>query len=492
MGVEEGSAVKLSLRGACPVRSDDGIVGAVSAGINLSSNHAFVDQIKKDVDAECTIFHNDTRVTTTIMKDGQRAIGTKMDNPAVIDTVLTKGRTFHNVNKIMGKYYDTIYMPLVNPEGKSVGMLFLGKDRDQVTRAYIGIIVSLLIAGLVIGTLMTISAIMMTRSLVRPIRSMSDTIRAVSEGDLTRRIVIESGDEIAQIGKDFNKSIDNLHKVISNVAENSAGVSGAATLLNSTAMEMETVIGQAVMQTDSVATASEEMTTTSSEIARNCAGAAKSSEDANFSATRGGEIVEQTVLVMNTINERVKESSGIIRDLGSASEKIGQVTELINEIADQTNLLALNAAIEAARAGDHGRGFAVVADEVRKLAERTIQATAEIGNNITKMQDETRKAITSMDKGVHEVNQGAEEASKSGDALRDILAQVNNVSHEINQIAAASEQQTSTTTEITSNIQQIAFGIQEAAKRIQDNAGMASQLAGLSDDLQKSVAAFRL
>ena len=492
VGVEEGTAVKLALRAGYPVKEGNEVVGTVTAGIDLSSDNVFVDTLKKELDMECTAFHHDTRVSTTLMKDGQRAVGTKMTNPAVVASVLEKGQKFQNIVTLMGKQYDAAYWPLTDPDGKTLGMLFTGKDRGHIAKAYMGITVSLVIAALITGALMIMLGVFMTRSLMKPIKNMIDTIRMVSKGDLTRRIHVEQDDEIGEISRDFNTSVDALHKVMTKVAENSNGVSSAAELLDSSASHMAASIEHAALQAHSVATASEEMTVTSSEIAQNCVKVAESSDQANRSATSGEAIVEESVRVMDTINVRVRESSDMIRNLGTHSEQIGQVTELINEIADQTNLLALNAAIEAARAGEHGRGFAVVADEVRKLAERTTEATAQIGDTIRTIQEETRGAISSMDTGVQEVDLGAREASKSRDALRDILQQVNSVSHEINQIAVASEQQTSTTDEIAGNIQQIANVIQDTAKMVQDNAGAASQLANLSKDLQKLVGRFTL
>ena len=178
--------------------------------------------------------------------------------------------------------------------------------------------------------------------------------------------------------------------------------------------------------------------------------------------------------------------------LGERSDQIGEIVNLINDIADQTNLLALNAAIEAARAGEQGRGFAVVADEVRKLAERTTEATKQIGQTIKAMQTETKQAVVSMEDGVKAVEMGTQDAQKSGDALKDILKQINMVTSEISQIAVASEQQTATANEIAQNIQHISGVMEETARNISENADAAFQMAELSAELKKLISQFRL
>ncbi len=489
-GIEEGTVVKLSLRAGYPVKVGGEIVGSITTGINLSSDNGFVDAMKKQLGTECTIFHNDTRVSTTIMKDGKRMTGTKMDNPVVIDTVLAKGRTFHNINTIMGKPYDTVYLPLTGAGGQIIGMLFIGKDRGHITKAYTGIIVSLLIAICVTAALLITAGIFVTRSIVRPINNVAEVFKGVANGDLTKRTEVESRDEIGRIGSYLNRSVDNLHGIIAKVGESSTRISSTANTLDAAAAEMAGAIERAASQADSVATASEEMSTTSTEIAQNCVKAARSSEKAHSSAVTGAKIIERTIEVMNRVNGREKESAAIIINLGKRSDQIGQVIELINDIAEQTNLLALNAAIEAARAGEHGRGFAVVADEVRKLAERTAQATKEIGSTIETMQSETRSAVISMEEGVAEVELGTKETLKSGDALKDILQQVSTASAEINQIAVASEQQTSTVNEIANNIQEVSGVMQKMAGRIQDNTGEYSDLSGLSRELEKLIKRF--
>jgi methyl-accepting chemotaxis protein len=491
-GIEAGSVVKLSLRAGYPVKVGDEIVGSITTGINLSSDNTFVDGIKEELGTECTIFQNDTAVSTTVMKDNKRLIGTKMDDRAVIDTVLAKGLPFVNVGTIMGKSYDTIYWPLTGIDGKTIGMLFIGKDRDYVKKGFTGIIVSLLISILITGALMITIGIVMTRSIVRPIKTVVEVFKGVTAGDLMKKVAIESHDEIGELGKYLNDSVDSLHRIIVKVTESSNGVSSTAGILDSAATEMATSIEQAASQISSVATASEEMSATSSQIAQNCVKAARNSEGADAAATTGTKVIDETINVMGHINERVKKAAAIVKDLGKRSDQIGEVIELINEIADQTNLLALNAAIEAARAGEHGRGFAVVADEVRKLAERTSQATKEIGHTIQSIQSETGNAVATMEEGVAEVERGAENAGRSGETLKDILHQVSTVTAEINEIAVASEQQTSTTDEIARNIHDVSRVMQDMSQRIQNNTLAYSRLTDLSKELQRLVGQFRV
>jgi methyl-accepting chemotaxis protein len=385
------------------------------------------------------------------------------------------------------QFVNNTFQELIDHESK------LGKEAYESARK--SFTVTMLIIGgvLLLAVFLSIStSIFMSRLILSPINKTVEAIIEVSKGDLTTRIDVASEDEIGEIAKHFNESVDRLHDTITQMATSSTRVSDAALTLDIAAEQMATGIEEAAAQVNSVAMASEEMSTTSSEIAQNCVMAAKSSEKANSAAIAGEEIIHETVNVMKRINERVKESAGIIKNLGARSDQIGKVVGLINDIADQTNLLALNAAIEAARAGEHGRGFAVVADEVRKLAERTTEATKEIGDTIKAMQAETKGAVSSMEEGVKEVEVGSVEAEKSGDALNDILKQVNAATVEINQIAVASEQQTVTTNEIACNIQQISPVMHDTSKMIQENAEAASQLSNLSKEIQKIVGKFKL
>ncbi len=363
------------------------------------------------------------------------------------------------------------------------------KESLKVFRVVIVISLIVFLAAVILPVLISLT---MRSIILSPIQKAADSLRRVTQGDLTGRIDLDSSDEIGEMVRDVNALTETLHETIKQIATSSNDVSSAAAMLDNATEQMATGVEEAAMQVNSVATASEEMSKTTSEIAQNCVIAAKSSQEASDSANTGETIITETIDVMNRINSNVRDSAQIIRELGQRSDQIGEVVGLINDVADQTNLLALNAAIEAARAGEHGRGFAVVADEVRKLAERTTQATQEIRQTIQSMQLETKKAVVSMEEGVKDVGQGAIEAQKSGDALKHILNQITKVTTEINQIAVASEEETATTNEIASSIQQISQVMQETARRIQQNAEASAKLASLSKNMDGIVGRFQL
>ena len=362
-----------------------------------------------------------------------------------------------------------------------------GVSVDQCVAATMAVVIVIIATGLAIFVWYGVIS-GMRRTMSKAIES----LEGISGGDLTRKIDVNSTDEIGVLCTNINAFVEKLHDAVMKVDESSVSVLYAANILDTTAGQISNDMQQVANQITSIATASEEMSVTSSEIAQNCVMAAKSSDKADGLTKKGESIINETVDVMSRINERVKNNAETIRQLGIRSDQIGTVLELINDIADQTNLLALNAAIEAARAGEHGRGFAVVADEVRKLAERTTEATKEIGETIISMQTETRGAVSSMEEGVQEVEVGAEEAAKSGQALHEILKQIGIVTSEVNQIAVASEEQTATTNEISQNIQQVSEVMQGTSDRLKENADAASQVVNLSQELQKVVELFTL
>jgi len=360
------------------------------------------------------------------------------------------------------------------------------QEKYRLFRAIIiGSILGALVCGLTFGLLISAS---IGRSTVL----LKDTAEMLASGNLTVRAEISSRDELGVIGESFNHIANTLQSAMERVHACSAELTMAAGELRNNAEQIATGSDHVAVQAVTAATAGEEMAATSNDIASNCSMAVESANRACNSATSGSLIVQQTVEGMARIAGKVLDSARTVESLGARSDQIGQIIGTIEDIADQTNLLALNAAIEAARAGEQGRGFAVVADEVRALAERTTRATKEIGVMIKAIQGETRNAVAAMEEGVKEVERGTQDAARSGQALDDILAQVNEVTDQINQIATAAEEQTATTNEISGNMQRITEVVQETAASSQVTAESAVRLAGLALELQSVVDQFRL
>jgi methyl-accepting chemotaxis protein len=202
--------------------------------------------------------------------------------------------------------------------------------------------------------------------------------------------------------------------------------------------------------------------------------------------------VEQTVSAMQSLTQASRATSEQIEGLARSSSEIGKVISVISEIAEQTNLLALNAAIEAARAGEQGRGFAVVAGEVRRLAERTGQATREVGGLIANIQAEAKKAVESIRTEIVHVNESAESASRAGSSINGIIQASDNVKDMIGQIATASTEQTSAIEEVSRTMAQTVRVIDLSATGTRDVAKASSELSRLAVDLQNLVSRFRL
>ena len=202
--------------------------------------------------------------------------------------------------------------------------------------------------------------------------------------------------------------------------------------------------------------------------------------------------MDETIAGMNKIAEVVKQSAETVQALGKSSDQIGEIVQVIDDIADQTNLLALNAAIEAARAGEQGRGFAVVADEVRKLAERTTKATKEIATMIKQIQKDTYDAVESMNEGTKQVEAGKLLAEKAGSSLDEIIVGAERVVDIVTQVAAASEEQSSAAEQISKNIESISSVTQQSASGIQQIAHASEDLNRLTLNLQELVAQFKV
>lgn len=326
----------------------------------------------------------------------------------------------------------------------------------------------------------------------KPIEEQSVVLEKLSSGDLTARMEGNYKGDFLKIKESVNRLAKSFNNALADVKNAVEATASASTQISSSSEELAAGVQEQSSQTAEIASAVEEMTKTILQTSEHSISAAEQSKEAGDTAKNGGIKISATVEGMQRIAEVVSDAANTIKKLGSSSEKIGAIIEVIDDIADQTNLLALNAAIEAARAGEHGRGFAVVADEVRKLAERTTKATSEIGSMINDIQQDTNEAVNAMELGTEEVNKGIMLADESGSALNEIIENTDKVLDTINQVAVASEEESATAEQISRSIEGINSVAQETATGIQQIAQAAEDLSNLTVNLQNLVDEFKI
>lgn len=418
--VEEGTVVKFSLRAGHPVKNGDAVVGSVTTGIDLASE-AFVDEIKKRYGTEFTIFQGDTRVATTIIRDGKRAVGTKMDNPRVLETVLKKGERYLDVNKIIGKDYNTSYWPLKNAEGKIIGMFFIGKDREVLTTVKTNLLMLNMLATLIIGALMIAASFFMSRILIKPLLSSIEQLN-------------EAADQVSTASNEVASASQSLAE----------GASHQASSIEETSASLEEL-----------------------------------SSMTNRNADNTQEMLkygDQTFQLQKALHKSLKTANDRIKHIGEISEKIATVTRKSDEIAFQINLLALNAAVEAARAGEAGAGFAVVADEVRNLALRSAQAAKDTDVII----DETRRSI---DEGVQLVDNALKEFYNMGEMGKKTFSLISEISEASKEQAQGIIQINQAVADMDKVTQQTAASAEESASAAEELNAQAEQTKSLIRDM---------
>ncbi len=452
---------------------------------------------------------------------------------------MSEGRDFSEIraSTVTGEESMVRYIPIKFKDSGQYWYLAVTAPMDKILAEAHHLNKELMVIGIVAFVLVMIAIVFVARSISKPIGLITDAAKEVAGGNFDVKL-----DETKFGGElyDLNSSLHNmLSSLIENIsksekmaeeaheqtrkaqvalkeadesraqAENAKreGMLQAADRLAGIVSQVASASQQLTAQIDESsrgsetqrertaesATAMEQMNASVMEVARNAAEAADSADNARNQAENGGAVVSDVVERINRVQSMTSEMEKGLATLGEQAEGIGQIMNVISDIADQTNLLALNAAIEAARAGEAGRGFAVVADEVRKLAEKTMDATGQVSDFITAIQKGTRTNIEGMSKAAAEVEQSTEYAGKAGEALQSIVSIVEDTAEQVRSIATASEEQSAASEQINRGIDEVnliandnAQAMQESAAAVEELMKLGEQLSSLIEELRNS------
>lgn len=355
-------------------------------------------------------------------------------------------------------------------------------------------VITLLLIALFWVALTIVCALVAANTMVRPIHRMVQSLDDIAkgEGDLTKRLEIDTNDEIGQLGQAFNVFVSKLHGIIANVVDVTHDVKTASSDINTQTRLIEDKLLSHNHETDLVATAITEMSATSHEVAQNTTQVAVSTQAATQDVARAQECVDISLSEVSKLMGEINVAAEQVDSLSDQSKKINSVLSVIGGIAEQTNLLALNAAIEAARAGEQGRGFAVVADEVRSLASRTQVSTLEISEMLSELHNLVTAAVDAMQASQHSCNRSVESSRAISESLGAVTSSVTAINDMSTQIATAAMEQSSVSEEINRNV----FAIQEIVNELtissKTTSTVSEHLAGRGESLGNLVGQFKI
>jgi methyl-accepting chemotaxis protein len=486
-GLEMGVA-GLGIRGIVPVFYQDKHIGSVEFG--MSFGQAFFDAYKKQHGIDLALhLKRDTGFDT---------FGSTLKSKALLSPqqmqAAYRGEEVLDRTTLDGKPVAVFAHAVDDFSGNPVGVLEIVADRSYYANAISSMRNTLMVLGL-FGILIGIAvSLFVSRGVVAPLMRAIHSLEGIAEGegDLTARLDDEGRDEMARMGRAFNKFIGRIRETVEQVAFSATRLASVVERFSSGAEHTHNGMLRQQHETEQIAAAVNEMSATVHEVANNTSLAADAASQADSDTVMGKEVVGRAVGAIEDVANEMERISGVIGQVDADSQRIGTVLDVIVGIAEQTNLLALNAAIEAARAGEQGRGFAVVADEVRTLAQRTQQSTEEIREMIESLQKSAKQAVSAIEHGRDSAHTSVDEANEAGTALDAILKAVDTISSMNTHIATASEQQSAVSDEINRNIAHINEVTNQTTN---DAAGLSAEsesLVKLSEELLALVGQFKL
>jgi methyl-accepting chemotaxis protein len=337
-----------------------------------------------------------------------------------------------------------------------------------------------------------LAAWLITQQIIAPLRLTLSAAARIAKGDLSQDLEIGRRDEMGMLQRSMQEMTLSLRQLISGISDGVTQIASAAEQLSAVTEQTSVGVNSQKDETDCVATAMNQMTSTVMEVARNAEEASEAARHADQHARDGDKVVNDAIAQIERLAVEVNNSTEAMGKLKLESDKIGGVLDVIKSVSQQTNLLALNAAIEAARAGEAGRGFAVVADEVRGLAQRTQESTEEIEVLIAALQSGTQQVVMTLDASRTLTDSSVELSRQAGNALGHITRTVSTIQTMNQQIAAAGEEQSSVAEQINRSVLNVRDVSEQTAASSEETAASSIELARLGVQLQEMVGKFRV
>lgn len=351
----------------------------------------------------------------------------------------------------------------------------------------------LILFGCTIVVLLSVLLFIIGRSILNPIAAINTLMKDIAsgDGDLTVRMNAKGDDELAQLANSFDKFISQLHANIQDLAKVMSVLSESSANSKTSALQSMSNAEQQKVQSESVATAINELVMTSNEITSNIECAASNAEIMKKEAKEALNVTHSTSERIQSLSSNISDSQTLIMRLAEQSKEINQVIIAIQNIAEQTNLLALNAAIEAARAGEYGRGFSVVADEVRQLSLMTNNSTHQIETTIKELTSGIQDTVAQMASSIEMADNTKETTHMVVSAIDAMCNRISEMSDMYTQIATASEEQSMVSAEIDRNITEIAQLAGNTHQIVSGSVQCSEQVSHVSQKLEKIVAQFK-
>lgn len=455
--------------------------------------------LKTVSDAVNTLNFNHTGYAFILNKAGNIVSHPQLDfNGKNVSDLIKGGESSFGVNLKPAELMDgtdvfTTFSPLSNLYGADwyIGVV-LEKNKVMSDVEEFGWIalVSTIIAALLCSAVLYY----VVSQLLLPLKALRESLQDINcgEGDLVKRLDINSNDEFGKVSEDFNQFLSYLQNLIKEVKSTSSQVRLNTDKTEDSSSQAAQELNLQLSELDQLATAMSEMSATAHDVAGNAQSAAQKASEADDIARSGVAIVDKTSASIEQLTTQMGGVVTTINELVNYSNNIESILTVITDIADQTNLLALNAAIEAARAGEQGRGFAVVADEVRTLASKTQESTEQIKDMISQLQVGVKNAESVILKSRENADQTQQVAIQASTSLNEIRASIDAINAMNVQIATAAEEQSMTTKEINQNTQNIRNISQSVSDHAMSQEGLCKVMVELTEQQEEALAKFKV